>query len=65
MQKKHGEDELCRDTICNTKIQDKIASALGVLSVLQRGSQNHRMVGVGRDLCGSSSKPPAEAGGYL
>lgn len=27
MQQKHGEDELCRDTICNTKIQDKIATS--------------------------------------
>ena len=33
------------------------------LRCLVRGSQNHRIAGVGRDLCGSSSPtPPAKAG---
>lgn len=27
MQQNHGEKELCKDTVCNTKIQDKIAKS--------------------------------------
>ena len=32
---------------------------------VQNVSQNHRMVGVGRDLCGSSSPPPLPKHGHL
>jgi len=39
--------------------------AAGVLWVQEGISQNHRMVGVGRDLCGSSSPTPLPRQGHL
>jgi len=37
----------------------------GINSTATATSQNHRMVGVGRDLCGSSSPTPLPSQGHL
>jgi len=58
------QEEAVKNLLCHLDTH-KSMGEYGIHPRVLRESQNHRMVGVGRDVCGSSSPTPLPKQGHL